>query len=91
MQDSSSWAAKVSFLWKQHILGLTGSSPWKKKKEEDLGQLKQHDLVWWFFFFSVIRKLKRIKMPLCQPEALRIWPHGQVKDCFYTRSSLILR
>lgn len=51
MQDSSSWAAKVSFLWKQHILGLTGSSPWKKKKEEDLGQLKQHDLVWWFFFF----------------------------------------
>lgn len=24
----------------------------EKKKEEDLGQLKQHDLVCFFFFFS---------------------------------------
>lgn len=55
-------------------------------------QLNHYDLVFFFvLFFSVTYKPRRIKMPLGQPDALRIWPHGQIKDCFYTRSSLVLR
>lgn len=48
---------------------------------------------WFFFFFQQLIKLKSTKMPHCQPEVLKIWPHGlyQVKDCSYTRSSLFLR
>lgn len=96
--SNSALHAKQQLLGCQGILSMEaahfrvkGDIHEKKKKKKYLGQLNQHDLVFFLLFFSVNHELRRIKMPLCQPDALRIWPHGQIKDCSYTRSSLILR